>query len=131
MAQTTAAGLGQSTCVGIGGDPIKGSTPRDLLPLFAADPETRAVVLCGEIGGTDEEEAAEVIAAGGLGGKPGVAFIAGRHAPPGRRMGHAGAIIAGGRGGAEAKIEALRSAGVRIADSPALIGQTMLDALRG
>lgn len=127
--QLTRAGLGQSTFCGIGGDPIKGSTPRDLLPLFAADPATLAVVLCGEIGGTDEEEAAEVIAAGGLGGKPAVAFIAGRHAPPERRMGHAGAIIAGGVGTWAGKARALRAAGVAVAESPMDVPRLVREAL--
>jgi succinyl-CoA synthetase alpha subunit len=127
--QLTRAGLGQSTVCGIGGDPIKGSSMRDLLPLFAADPATRALVLCGEIGGTDEEEAAELIAAGGLGDKPAVAFIAGRHAPPERRMGHAGAIIADGVGTWQAKTAALRAAGVVVAESPLEIPRLIGDQL--
>lgn len=125
----TRAGLGQSTFCGIGGDPIKGSSFRDLLPLFAEDAETRAVVLCGEIGGTDEEQAAECIAVGGLAGKPAVAFIAGRSAPPERRMGHAGAIIAGAVGTWAGKVEALAAAGVAIADRPADVPDLVRTAL--
>lgn len=127
--QLTRAGLGQSTFCGIGGDPIKGSSFEDLLPLFAEDPDTAAVVLCGEIGGTDEEAAAEVIAAGGLRGKPAVAFIAGRSAPPERRMGHAGAIISGGRGSWESKVQALRQAGVAVAERPSQIPELIRAAL--
>lgn len=127
--QLTKAGLGQSTFCGIGGDPVKGSTFRDLLPLFAADPATRAVVMCGEIGGLDEELAAEYIASGGLGGKPVVAFIAGRSAPPERRMGHAGAIVSGGIGTWASKAKALRAAGVVIADSPTDVPRLVAAAL--
>ena len=127
--QLTAAGLGQSTCVGIGGDPVHGLGFVDLLEIFQADPHTQAVVLIGEIGGNDEEQAAEFIAA--KFSKPVVAFIAGRTAPPGRRMGHAGAVISGGQGAADSKIAALRAAGVTVVDSPALIGQTAAAALAG
>jgi succinyl-CoA synthetase alpha subunit len=121
--------IGQSTCIGIGGDAINGSTFVDILKLFKDDPDTRAVVLIGEIGGTAEEEAAEYIKANFT--RPVVAFIAGRTAPPGRRMGHAGAIIAGGKGTAAEKIEALTSAGIHVAESPADIGATMERALKG
>lgn len=128
VAQLTALGLGQSTCIGIGGDPIVGSSFIDLLELFSRDPDTAGVVLIGEIGGSAEERAAEFIARKFA--KPVAAFIAGRTAPPGRRMGHAGAIISGGKGTAADKITALREAGVYVADSPAEIGATMLNALK-
>ena len=130
VAQTTAAGLGQSTCVGIGGDPVKGLDFIEVLEMFLADPGTEQIIMIGEIGGESEILAAEFLASNPV-KKPTVGFIAGLTAPPGRRMGHAGAVISGGRDTAQAKFEALRQAGVHVAESPAALGSTMIRALRG
>jgi succinyl-CoA synthetase alpha subunit len=130
VAQTTAAGLGQSTCIGIGGDPVNGTNFVEALEMFMGDPETQGIIMIGEIGGQAEIDGADFIAASKT-KKPVVGFIAGRTAPPGRRMGHAGAVISGGNDTAEYKVEKMKLAGIHVSESPASLGQTMLAAMRG